>query len=229
MRWHVADAGGCRLPARVTAHWHREEDWPPAFLAPYQLRLAGVASDEDALLFAPVDSDSFLRAPSKTVPPVGWTDPALLFGYCDWEGRKAAEWRRTGMSGLHFSCLRGDVEAVRALLRRPLAENQPSAQENVFRDSPLHACVQAESLECAMLLLAAGADPCARNAVGRSVLELAQEHVGGLRCEWAHAALLQLLARFLEAVGEGEGKEEEGPPEGEPPAEPLPPPDQLYL
>ena len=219
----VLRIGGCRAAARVVAHWHREEDWPPAFLAPYQLRLAGVAADEDALLFAPVDSDSFVRPVGKTVLPVGWDDPALLLGYCDWDGRSAREWRRSGMSGLHFSCMRGDAHCVAQLLRRPLAENTPSAAENPFRDSLLHACVQAESLECAMLLLAAGADPTVRNASGRSPLELAVEHVGGLRCEWTHGALVQLLSRFLEVVDGGDGGQP--PPE----AEQAAPGEQLYL
>ena len=201
--------GGAWEPARVTALWHREEDWPPAFLAPYQLHLSGQVGEE-ALLFAPVDSDTFVRAPSKVVPPSAWEDPALMFGYADWEGRTAKQWRAAGMSGLHCACLRGDVACVRRLLRRPLSENQPNEQSNKFRDSALHACVQAESLPCAMLVLAAGGDPRLRNAFGKSALELALDHVGGLRCEWEHAALVQLLTRFSEEVEKGEGAVEVG-------------------
>jgi len=192
--------GGAWQPAVVVQRWYREEDWPPAFLAPYQLRLEGEGTDEDLLCYAPVDSDSFVRSPDTPEPPRSWTDPALNLGWSCIPATEAAQFRANGMSALHFSCMRGDPDSVARLLRRPTADNQPGSQNNPLGDSPLHACVQGESVHCAMLCLAAGADPRSRNRRGMTAAQQCGEHYGGLKCEFEQAALVGLLRRFEEAV-----------------------------
>jgi uncharacterized protein len=91
-----------------------------------------------------------------------------------------------GFTALHYACFFGGPGAVAVLLE---AGADPGAEaENASRVRPLHSAAAARDAEAARLLLAAGADPDARQAGGFTALQAAAQHDDG--------ALAALLLRY---------------------------------
>lgn len=193
LRFVVGDRVQARIgdddwaPGVVVNLWWRHADWPAALVAPYQIKLDG----EDALIFAPVDAKSYVIASGERPPASNKIDKAMMLGY----GCKSSmrEWEESGYGPLHVCCMmKGDVESLRQLLRRPLPQCDPDNFHNRYGESPLCMAACYGQLHCAILLLAAGADPRLPNCYGKSPAVIAQER-RGLSSKWAQEALIALL------------------------------------
>ncbi len=198
-----ADVGDGWAPATVVATWYREDEWPVACRAPYQMRL-----DQGPLIYAPVDGESFVIAAGERPPRKGKADKALMLGYGCASSKKERE--ASGYGPLHVCCMmRGDPAALARLLRRPLPDCNPNNNRNRHRESPLCMAANYGTLHCAILLLAAGADPRVPNCYGKSAVTVAAgaAEKGGMGSEWAHEALVALLKR-REAELDAEDAEE---------------------
>ena len=187
---HVqANIGDQWAPATVVAVWYREPNWPAALVAAYQMKL----DREDALIFAAVDSVGFVISAGEEIPPYGKIDKAMLLGY----GSKSnmREWEESGYGPLHVCCMmKGDAKSLKRLLRRPLPQCDPDNNYNQHRESPLCMAACYGQLHCAVLLLAAGADPRLPNCWGKTPAQIAREK-GGFSSKWAQEALAGLLER----------------------------------
>jgi len=199
VRAHVGPDQWC--PAVVIGHWWRMPEWPPSFLAPYQLRLA-----EGELIFAAVDADSFIIAASGT-PPAEIAledDPVMALGWP--ERTERLELEQNGYTPLHACCLPGPADeatralALRSLLRRPLMH--PDHNKNRGAETPLHCAISYQRLECVKLLLAAGANPRAMNGKMQTALQLAEEAMATEAtfpwCGPQDKAFILLLARRVD-------------------------------
>ena len=191
--------------ATVVALWYREVDWPVQLVAPYQMKLAG-----GDLIFAPVDSINFVIADNAQPPPFGKVDKAMLLGY----GSKSnmREWEASGYGPLHMCCMmKGNVAALKSLLRRPVPQCNPNNNFNQMRESPLCMAACYGQLHCAILLLAAGADPRLPNCWRKSAVSIAEEKRNDefMSSKWAHEALFELLSRRAEEL-DAEDAEESG-------------------
>ena len=194
--------------ATVVALWYREDTWPVHNVAPYQMQLAG-----GDLIFAPFESESFVIAAGAQPPRAGKVDKAMKLGYGSTSHMR--EWEESGYGPLHACCMmKGDVAALKSLLRRPLPECNPNDNRNRMRESPLCMAATYGLLHCAILLLAAGADPRLPNCWRKSAVSIAEENSKRngefmLSSKWAHEALFDLLSRRAEEL-DAEDAEESG-------------------
>lgn len=199
-----ANIGKEWAPATVVTLWYREADWPAALVAPYQMKL----ERDGTLIFAAVDGCSFVVGADEKPPPDGKLDKAMLLGY----GSKGSmrEWKQSGYGPLHVCCMmNGDTKSLNRLLRRPSADSDPNNNDNQYRESPLCMAACYGHLHCAILLLAAGADPRLPNCWGKSAVEISKEKGSAFSGEWAADALTALLKRRAEEL-DAEDAEHDG-------------------
>lgn len=154
---------GSRCRATIVALWWRGDEatnnWPPAFVAPYQMRL-DEGPHRGALIFAFEDKDDLIRAyPGGAVPsPVPTRpDPHEL-------ARAERSWHEDGYTAIHTApfILSDDrelaVSVVRQLVRvANIAKHCPDEMCNSCRETPLHMAVMYPNIGIVMTLLAAGA------------------------------------------------------------------------
>jgi hypothetical protein len=200
-------------PAAIISLWWRQPSMPPSIQAPYQMRLLDESIRDpeggEPLIIAPVDCRSFVVAAGETPPKAGEYDPVFELGYAGLDSEEADEWRQGGVSALQLACIHDKPAVVRALLRRPLPDCDPDAAGGWGEETALHTCAQYGSLECAMALLSAGADPRPRSggARGKTAAQLAAEKAakasGGEK--WGAEALAALLRRCEAECGADEG------------------------
>ena len=77
---------------------------------------------EEVLIFAPVDSTSFVIAAGATPPPSGKIDKAMLLGYDSKSNMR--EWQQSGYGPMHVCCMmKGDTNSLRRLLRARTGSN----------------------------------------------------------------------------------------------------------
>ena len=147
------------------------------------------------LIYAPVDATNFVIAAGEDPPPSRKIDKAMLLGYGSKSTRE--EWEEGGYGPLHSCCMmRGDIRSLRQLLRRPLPQCNPNNCHNSFRESPLCMAACYGQLHCAILLLAAGADPRVPNCWGETPAKIAKTRGSlGPGGKWAGEALVALLER----------------------------------
>ena len=177
--------------ATVVALWWRVEEWPQPKVAPYQMQL-----EDGDLIFAPVDSASFVLAAGESPPRPGKVDEAMMLGYSSKGSMR--EWEEKGYGPLHVSCMmKGDTAVLESLLRRPLPQCDPNNNFNSMRESPLCMAAHYGQLHCAILLLAAGADPRLPNCWGKSAVSIALKEKDRefMSSTWERAALADLLQR----------------------------------
>ena len=214
---HVqACMGDTWAAAIVVAHWWRSPHWPAQCFAPYQMRLVVAESDEDGdgdeprlvdeehLIFAPADSAYYVVSANVPAPTRQEIDEEMVVGFSgtvrDAE-ENMREWEReSGHGAIHVCCMwKDDTASLRRVLRRPMPECDPNNNGNRFRETPLHMCANYGSLHCAILLLAAGADPRVPNCYGKSAVTTAEQkgEVGGgpMSTPEATEALITLLKR----------------------------------
>ena len=162
--------GGEWVPATVVALWYREVDWPVAFVAPYRMKL----DRDDNMVYAPVDGKSFLIAIDET-PNLDVVDKEMLLGFGSISNCRS--WEQAGHTPLHACCfIGGDPNILKRLLRRPMRQYHPDNNINMWRESPLCMAAQYGKLHCAILLLAAGADPRVPNCWGKTPAVVAEEN-----------------------------------------------------
>ena len=209
------------VDAVVTATWYRRPEWPPSFVAAYQLALGDGADaesvPEDDRLLAPLDARAFVVGRDEEPPTQAENDADPIFdvGYPEEEGTRSA-WQETGYTNLHLCCMRGitgggGADVLRRLVRRPIHNLQTPAGPS--RETPLHVAAMYGDEEAVEVLLMAGANPLAVDALGNTAL--AANRTGTPLAENVDAATRRrihvLLARaVLDAMGPEGGDGDEG-------------------
>ena len=174
LRFKPGDRVRCRTArgyaaATVARCWHREPGSPPAHLFCYLL--ATNKGGPPAL--APVDSRVFVIGADEAEPTQEECDADALFDLgCPEDASTRRWWQSAGYSGLHLTCMDGTADAatLRLLLRRPL--HRPDVPAGPRSETPLMIAAQHANVQCAELLLAAGANPVLQNGEGRSAVQL---------------------------------------------------------
>jgi ankyrin repeat protein len=160
----AGDVGAVRaLLARDPELAAEQEDGIPAVrLALYHRQPEALA----ALLAAAPPLDGLDHA------ALGWADDLRRDIAADPElvRRRSAD----GFTALHYACFFGGPAATAALL--DAGANPETEAENPLRVRPLHSAAAARDAESARLLLAAGADPDARQQGGFTALQAAAQH-----------------------------------------------------
>ena len=163
--------------ATVLQLWYREDDWPPAWCAPYQMKLEKTGR----LIYAPVDSNVWVSdSPDENQKPDAEYDRFEILGYGD-KTEYDASTRRGLKSQLHIACAAGRLGELRELLRIPLPEYDPDYNETKTGETPLHIAAFFGRFLCAILLLAAGADPRIPDKKGLTVVKHAERREGHKR------------------------------------------------
>lgn len=95
----------------------------------------------------------------------------------DEEPDRVRSWSGDGFTPLHLAAFFGQPEAVALLLER--GADVAAVARNPMQVQPLHSAVAGRDVESARLLLAAGADPDARQHGGWTPLMAARQHDDG--------------------------------------------------
>ncbi|GMI16622.1 hypothetical protein TrLO_g6273, partial [Triparma laevis f. longispina] len=129
---------------------------------------------------------------------------------------------RVGQTAFHIAALWGNVEAIEALLSFNPSPEVLSSKNNISGATPLHCGSNSNKplpgrVECAKLLIAAGADPKIEDAYGQSAFEYANDPalrkvLGGrdlslhkrLEGEWDNVLVEGEEEQLLDATPEGE-------------------------
>ncbi len=157
--------------ATVIKLWYREDGWPPSWSAPYQMKLEATG----ALIYAPADSSVWVSdSPDENEDDAEY-NRIMSLGLVGSRDRSNV---RGEPSQLHAACMSRQFGDLQELLRIPNPQYDPNIDFTVDGDTPLHIAVTFGRFLCAIVLLAAGADPRISNKKGLAAVSFAASREG---------------------------------------------------